>query len=185
MKRVTISTAVLLLTLGGTGLRADGDEWLSAAPAATVKAQLDKLKLDAIAARDPDDAGRFVAALYIPGIQLLVVSAPYAVPAAIDKKIAAGQYMDVYMDLQAVGDRTRHFFVEDVLADGLRPQADPDLACDTTTSNGGTPVVFNGKWVAQQLSQQDYDSRFKRDDERYARMLKVLSEALGRKITVP
>jgi hypothetical protein len=75
--------------------------------------------------------------------------------------------------------------VEDVLADGLRPPSDPDLACDTTTSNGGTPVVFNGKWVAQQLTQEDYDSRFKRDDERYAGMLKVLSEALGRKITVP
>lgn len=185
MKRVTIFAALVLIALSGAGVRGDGDERLSAAAATAVKARLDQLKLDAFAVRDPDEPGRFVAALYIPGTQLLVVSAPYPLPSAIDKKIAAAQYMDVYMDLQAVRDRSGHFFVEDVLADGLRPPSDPDLACDTTTLNGTAPVVFNGKWAAQQLTQEDYEARLKRDDERYARMLKVLSTALARAITVP
>ena len=185
MTRVTISAALVFLTLSGAGIRADGDEWQSAAPAAALKARLEQLKLDAVAARDPDEPGRYVAALYIPGIQLLVVSAPYPAPAAIDKKISDAQYLDVYMDLQGARDRSAHFFVEDVLANGLRPPTDPDLACDTTTANGAVPVVFNGKWIAQQLTQEEYEARFKRDDERYARMLKVLNAALARKVTVP
>lgn len=181
MKRVTILVALVLLTVGAAGLRAAGDESLSAPAAAALKAQLEQRGLQAIAARDPEEPGRYIAALYVPDVQLLVVSAPYVVPKEIDKKIAAGQYMDVYVELQAVRDRTGHFFVEDLKADGMRPAPEQDLAFDTTTLNGARPVVFNGKWDAQQLTQEDYDTRFRKDDERYARMLVVLSTALGRR----
>ena len=185
MKRVTIFAALVFLTLSGVAVRGDGDEGLSAAPASALKARLEQLKLDAVAARDPDEPGRYVAALYVPGIQLLVVSAPYPLPSAMDKKVAAAQYMDVYMDLQGLRDRSASFFVEDMLADGLRPPSNPDLACDTTTSNGAAPVVFNGKWASQQLTQEEYEAKFKRDDERYARMLNVLNTAVARRVTVP
>lgn len=179
MKRVPISAALALLSVCTAGLGAVEDAPRSAAPAATLTALLEQRGLQTIAARDPDEPGRYVAALHIPGVQLLVVSAPYRLTAAIDKKIAAGQYMDVYVEIQGVRDRTGHFFVEDVQADGLRPPTDPDLACDTTTLNGATPVVFNGKWDARQLTQEEYDARFRRDDGRYARMLEVLSTALA------
>jgi hypothetical protein len=182
MKRFSMSAVLVCLAL--SALPAAAEEPLSAQPAATLKARMEQLKLDAIAARDPDEPGRYIAALFIPGIQFLVVSAPYPVATAIDKKIAGRQYMDVYIDLQAVRDRTGHFFVEDLQADGVRP-SEPDVACDTTTANGTTPVVFNGKWDAQRLTQEDYEARFKRDDERYARMLKALNAALARGITVP
>jgi hypothetical protein len=184
MKRVTISAALLLLTVGAAALRAVEDAPRSAAPAATLRAQLEQRGLQAIAARDPDEPGRYIAALYIPGVQLLVVSAPYPLTTAIDKKIAAGEYMDVYVEIQGVRDRTGHFFVEDVLADGVQPPSEPGLACDTTTLNGATPVVFNGKWDAQQLTQDEYYARLKGDDGRYARMLEVLGAALGRRTTV-
>ena len=184
MKRLTILVALVLLTACAARLRAAGDESLSAPAAATLKAQLEQRGLQAIAARDPEEPGRYIAALYIPDVQLLVVSAPYALAKEIDKKIAAGQYMDVYVEIQGVRDRTGHFFVEDLQADGMRPAPDQDLAFDTTTLNGATPVVFNGKWGAQQLTQEEYDARFKKDDERYARMLVVLSAALGRR-TIP
>lgn len=182
MKRFSMSAVLVCLALAA--LPAAAEEPLSAQPAATLKARMEQLKLDAIAARDPDESGRYIAALFIPGVQFLVVSAPYPVATAIDKKIAGRQYMDVYMDLQGVPDRTGHFFVEDLQADGVRP-SDPDVACDTTTTNGTTPVVFNGKWDAQRLTQEDYEARFKRDDERYARMLKALNAALARGTTVP
>jgi hypothetical protein len=39
----------------------------SAAPAATVKTLFDQLKLTSIAAKDPEEPGRYVAALYIAG----------------------------------------------------------------------------------------------------------------------
>lgn len=180
MKRVTIFAALVVLTVCAVGLRAGEDGSLSAIPAATLRAQLEQCGLQAIAATDPEEPGRYVAAVYIPDVQLLVVSAPYALAKEFDKKIAAAQYMDVYVELAGVRDRTGHFFVEDVLADGMRPAPDTGLAFDTTTLNGATPVVFNGKWDAQQLTQEDYEARLKRDDERYARMLKVLSTALQR-----
>ena len=63
----------------------------SAAPAASVRVLLDQLKMDTIAARDPDEPGRYVAALYVQDSQLLVISAPYSVPAALDRLIASGQ----------------------------------------------------------------------------------------------
>jgi hypothetical protein len=183
MKRFTMSAVLVCLALAAPGLPAAAEEPLSAQPAAILKARMEQLKLDAIAARDMDEPGRFIAALFIPGVQFLVVSAPYPVATALDKKIAGRQYMDVYIDLQAVRDRTGHFFVEDLQADGVR--ASGDAACDTVTLNGATPVVFNGKWDAQHLTQEEYDARFKRDDERYARMLKVLNAALARGTTVP
>ena len=183
MTRLTMSVVLVCLGLAASGLPAAAEEPLSAQPAAALKARMEQLKLDVIAARDPDQPGRYIAALFVPGVQFLVVSAPYPVASVIDKKIAAGQYMDVYLDLQAVSDRSGHFFVEDLQADGMR--GSEAAACDTVTLNGGTPVVFNGKWEAQRLTQDEYQARFKRDDERYARMLKVLNAALARGTTVP
>lgn len=183
MKCLRMSAVLVCLVVSLAGLRVAADQSQSAPPAAALKARMEQLKLDAVAARDPDEPGRYVAALYIPGVQLLVVSAPYPLASAIDKKIAAREFMDVYVDLQATRDRTGHFFVEDFEADGLRSAS--DAACDTTTSNGTTPVVFNGKWEAQQLTQENYEARLKRDDERYARMLKVLNAALARGTTMP
>src|SRR5690349_18089322 len=55
----------------------------SAAPAASVTAPLQQLKMDTIATRDPEEPGRYIAALYIQDSQLLVVSAPYSVPSAM------------------------------------------------------------------------------------------------------
>ncbi|HET7695203.1 MAG TPA: hypothetical protein VFK57_05795 [Vicinamibacterales bacterium] len=185
MKRLTIFAVLVLLMVSVSGLRAARDGSLSAEPAAALKAQMEQQKMEAFAARDPDEPGRYVAVLYVPGIQFLVISAPYPAPALIDKKIAARQYMDVYVDMQAVGDRTGHFFVEDMAADGIRPESDSEQVGDTTTANGGKSTVFNGKWELQQLTQEEYTARLKRDDQRYARMLKVLSAALARGITVP
>ena len=185
MKRLTMSAVLICLTVSASVLPAAAEEPLSAQPAAALRGRMEQLKLETIAARDPDEPGRYVAALFIPGIQLLVVSAPYPVAAALDKKIAARQYMEVYIDLQAVRDRTGHFFVEDLQADGVRPASETETACDTTTLNGATPVVFNGKWDEQHLTQEEYEARLKRDDERYARMLKVLNAALARATTVP
>jgi hypothetical protein len=183
MKRFRMSAVLVCLVVCMSGLRVAAEESQSAPPAAALKARMEQLKLDAVAARDPDEAGRYIAALYIPGVQLLVVSAPYPLASAIDKKIAARQFMDVYVDLQATRERAGHFFVEDFEADGLRSAS--DAACDTTTLNGTTPVVFNGKFEVQQLTQGDYEARLKRDDERYARMLKVLHSALARGTTAP
>jgi hypothetical protein len=178
------AAAVLFATAPVASLAsAEDPQSQSAASVGRLRTLLDQLKLDAVAARDSQEPNRFVAAFYLPGSQLLVVSAPYAVPSLLEKKIAAGQYMEAYMDLFSVGDRAGHFFVVDMQADGLRQHVKLDEAFDSTSIEGAAPVAFDGKWDAQTLTEQGYDARFASDDARYARMLTVLIDALTHKTT--
>ena len=62
---------------------------------------LDQAKLDAIAAKDPAANDAFVAALYFPGSQLLVVGARYQVPMLLNERIAKKEYREVYTDLNS------------------------------------------------------------------------------------
>jgi hypothetical protein len=184
MKRV-IFTFILALVLGVLSLvilRAE-EPPQSAAPAAAVKALLEQLKMDTIAARDPEEPGRYIAALYVQDSQLLVVSAPYTVPVALDNLIASGNYKDAYLNLQAVKDHRGHFFVVDSLADGLKKVPGVDQAFDSTTIDGSVMVMFDGKGEAQKLNEAAYDSMFARDDARYARMLRVLVGELKKRTT--
>jgi len=185
MKRFTVLAVAAAAIAMMPATPSASEESRSAAPAATLTASLDRLKLEAIAARDPEDPGRYIAALYIPGSQLLVVSAPYAAPAVLDKKIAEGKYMDAYVDMQSVADHRGHFFVVDMNADGLTRICGLEQAFDSTTVESATPIAFDGNWKAQRLSQDDYDAAFRTNDERYARMLGVLTAALARKTTMP
>lgn len=187
MKPLTILAAVVvsLATMSVARISATDPESQSAGAAASLKAVLDRLKLEAVAARDPDGANRYVAAFYMPGSQLLVVNAPYAAPPLLDKKIAAGNYMDAYVDLQSVADRKGHFFVIDMQADGLKKDVNENEAFDSTSIEGAPPVGFDGKWDAQKLTEDEYNTRFSKDDAQYARLLNVLRNALTRKTTAP
>ena len=180
-----IFPAALVALLAAAPAPAAAQDTQSGPAVATLTATLERLKLDAIVARDPEQPGQYVAALYIPGTQLLVVSAPYAAPALLDKKIAAGDYRDAYVDLQSVADHRGHFFVIDMQANGLVKVCGRDEPSDSTTFEGNVPMSYDGKWVEQKLTEEEYNVRFSKDDERYARMLKVLNTAVARKITEP
>jgi hypothetical protein len=185
MKRFLLISAVVVLSAStpAASLSANDPLSRSAATVGRLTVLLDQLRLDAIAARDPEDATRFVAAFYMPGSQLLVVSSPYPIPAVIEKKIAARQYMDAYADLQTIRDHTGQFFVVDMQADGLRQQVRLSDLFDSTSVDGQAPVVFDGKSEEQQLTEEAYEARFAADDARYARMLTVLINELARKTT--
>jgi hypothetical protein len=155
----------------------------SAAPAASVKALLDQFNMDTIAARDPDEPGRYIAAMYIKDSQLLVVSAPYKMPAVLDRLIAAGNYMEAYLDLQAVADHRGHYFIMDSLADGLKRIPAVDEPFDSTTIDGAVSVTFDGKWAGQKLTEAGYNQMFEKDDARYARMLTLLANELRKRTT--
>src|SRR4051794_15771671 len=97
-----------------------GEESRSAPIAKELAQVLDAAKLDGIAAVDPSAAGAFVAAIYIPETQFLVVGARYSAPSLLVAKIKAGEYRDVYMDLHAAGIPGSRVFIQDQLGDGLR-----------------------------------------------------------------
>jgi len=124
----------------------------STAAAKQLTEVLDRLKLDAIAAPDPADAGTFVAALYFQGGQLLVVSAKYSAPALLTAKLAKKDYRDVYIDLNAASIAGSKIFVMDQTCDGLvaKPgeqyafEVDLDACsrCKSCSVNGWSSLSF-------------------------------------------
>lgn len=152
-----------------------GEPSRSAAAAKQLTDALTAHKLDAIAARDPDEADRFVAALFYPGAQLLVVSARYSVPAALDAKLAQEKYHDVYLDLQSSSLANTGVFYQDLKADGLC--AGRDQPADILYAGNAAPKVFDADWEKHKMSQKSYEEQYAAADRQYARMLQIL---LGR-----
>lgn len=151
---------------------AAGQESKSAAAAKELSQLLDAGKLDAIAAPDPATPGSFIAAMYIPGAQLLVVSAKYSAPTLIADKLAKKDYRDIYMDLQAASVAGSRTFVQDMLADGLI--AKPDGAGDVFEEGQQKAITFDGEWKKAKMSEDEYMKRFADSDDKYAKMLQIL-----------
>lgn len=143
----------------------------SAALAKQLAAALDAAKLDSIAATDPVASGAFAAALYYPGMELLVVSGKYSVPQLLTTRITNKDYREVYLDLN--GAATEKMFIEDSGADGLKAKREANQPFDQVEISGKR-TMFDGEWKAQKLSEQDYMKAFTTADERYAQILAAL-----------
>jgi hypothetical protein len=142
---------------------------------------LDAAKLDGIAAPDPSAPGVFVAALYIPGTQLLVVSAQYSAPSLLVERITAKDYRAVYVDLQSASMPGTKVFIQDQGADGLTPRPNGDQPADSWDEKNKT-LTFDGEWKKAKVTEADYTKSFSDADDRYAKMLStLLAQAKGQK----
>jgi hypothetical protein len=148
------------------------DQSRSASVARQLAAALSAQKMDAIAAKDPDEPGRFVAALFFPDAQLLVVSAQYAAPPLLEAKLAQKQFRDIYSDLQGAAVPKSSIFFQDVKADGLCTNREEPA--DILYDGSQTPKVFDGDRDKGRLSAQAYEQQFAAADEQYSRLLQVL-----------
>jgi hypothetical protein len=168
--------ATLMITVVWIGAsaatRADAAE--SAHRVTTLAIVLDQRQLGAIAAADPDEPGRFDAALYAPGAYVLAISAVHPDPARMKRMIAAGNYRQAYSDLHTLGVKDGRLFVEDLQANGLRPTRADDEPFDIVWENARTKTVYDGDWTGQALSKEEYEQRFARADRRYSDLLRVL-----------
>jgi hypothetical protein len=163
--------AVLILALDSVSLARQAP---TSPPAVKQLTQvLDAAKLDAIAAADPSEPGRFVAALYIQGSQLLVVSAKYAAPSLLTAKLKTKEYRDIYMDLSAASVAGSKVFIIDSNCDGLAPKPEGDAGPDSWEA-GTRQVSFDGDWKKANLSEEAYRKAFSEADERYAKALALL-----------
>ena len=147
----------------------------SAAAARELGETLDRLKLDSIAAPDPGDPGTFVAALYFPGAQLLVVSAKYSAPALLHDKLAKKEYRDIYIDLSSASIAATKVFIMDQAADGLAYKPNDDRPADSWEQASKT-TMFDGEWRKAKLSEDDYQKAYGAADARYAQILTLLAE---------
>ena len=121
-------------------------------------------KMDAIAALDPANPGRFVAALFLPG-QLLVVSAQYPAGAVLAEHLARKAYREVYGALNDATVRDTKFFVQDIGADGLDSTGE---SIDVTYENAVEQTIFDGHPERHKISKKAYDEKCHQADDRYS-----------------
>jgi hypothetical protein len=147
-----------------------GQDSLSAPAAQELSTLLADRKLEAMAAKDPQEPDRFVAALFFPENQLLVVSARYAAPSLMDERIAKQQYREIYADLQGASIPESKVFFQDLGADGLHPEA--EQVVDLMYEKGVTQTIFNGP--KKGVTEKAYAEKFRHADATYSRLLSLL-----------
>jgi hypothetical protein len=170
--RPCVTVAVLVLSLGSVVAARQGTK--SGSAAKQLVQALDAAKLDAIAAADPSDPGTFVAALYIQGSQLLVVSAKYAAPTLLTAKLKTKEYRDIYMDLSAASVAGSKVFIIDQNCDGLASKPEGDGVPDSWEA-GTQQLSFDGDWRKAKLTEEAYGKTFSDAEERYSRILTLLT----------
>jgi hypothetical protein len=141
----------------------------SAPLAKELSAAMTARHLDAIAAKDAEEPNRFIAALFVPGAELLVVSARYQVPTLLDAKLAAKDYRGIYADLQSSAVPQSTVFFEDLNADGLC--AGRDQAADLLYDASPAPKVFDSNWDKHKMSEKAYAQFYSEADHKYATLL--------------
>ena len=172
--RVAVCWSLLVVLAGAPAWAQEGK---SVALAKQLVAALDAAKLDSVAAKDPNAPDTFIAALYYPGAQLLVVSAKYTAPQLLDARLGKKEYRDTYIDLSSASVPESKIFVQDALADGLKAKHDDNTPFDIYEV-AGKPMNFDGDWKKQKLSEQEYMKAFGAADDRYSSMLTALIEQL-------
>ena len=135
---------------------------------------LQQKQLTVVAARLPDEPGRFAAALYIPQRELLTVSARYSVPVLLQEKVYLHKYHDAYTSLNGAGDKAGKLFVEDLGADGLARQPTQAGTPDLIYQEIARRTLLNGDWKGQQLREGEYTERFTSAETEYVRALTAL-----------
>src|SRR5688572_1678656 len=101
MRATRTAALTVLMALGasyGAVLAGQAKTSKSASHAVALAKQLEQAKLQYIATKDPTEPGRFVAAMHLPGSQLMIVSAKYASPALLNEKLLLGRFQDAYID---------------------------------------------------------------------------------------
>ena len=169
-RAVVSATAAVLLLLAPSMAAAQDSK--SAALAAELVRLLDSMKLDSLAAKvaAPD---QYVAMLYFPGSQMLIVGARYYVPERMDVSIDEKKYRDVYIDLNSASVPKTKIFISDLGANGLQARKRGNQPNDTVDMNGKTHV-FDGDWKKAKISEADYMKAFGDTEAEYIKMLEAL-----------
>jgi hypothetical protein len=167
----------------GVGLSAAQEGAPTPASGAKVKelaALMQAKKLESFSAAET--GSKYVAALHIPGVQMLLISAAYLRPTDMQYRTFHKQHMEIYRDLMSSQYSTEKFFVEDALADGLALAPAKNVAADAVT-NGEDRRPFDGDFDPRgrnkkKISRDDYYKAFSAADARYAELVDLLLAAL-------
>lgn len=167
-----VIVCVLILATSRLAAAQDGE---SAHAARELVSALAQRGAEAAAAEHPKEPGTFSAVLHLPGVQLLGITTTHPVPEQIRSLIARGEHRQVYVELQTAGARDGRVFVQDLRADGLRPDPRDNEPFDVVSHNAARDVAYDGDWARQQMSRTQYRETFARDEKRYAVLLQVVT----------
>ena len=175
MKRAFVPTAmaVLLLVPGLAFAQAPASK--SAPLASELVKLLDSMKLDAVAGSR--GVNEYVAAMYFPGSQLVVVNATTSVPDRMKYLILQKSYKDLYVELNGAVDQASKTFISDLGANGLQFKREKNQPFDTVDVTGKT-TAFDGDWRKAKMSEQEYTKIYVTHDEAYSQMLQALIDTL-------
>ena len=174
MRTLAISCFALGLAASAAAQRQTGT---SAATVKELANLLESHKQTAIAAKDPQ-SGAFVAALFYPGVQLLVVTGTPIAPSAVEAQLAAKNFQDVYAALQDGAAQTGRLFVQDLGADGLNDGGDSiDVVYDQ-----GQQTLFDGNPRSHKLSAKAYHDAFTSADARANGLQMLLPATSGHRV---
>jgi hypothetical protein len=163
---------LLLATAEASGL-AQAPASKSAPLAKELVAALEAKKLDSIAAKVPSAPDVYVGALYMSGVQLLIVSGSYQEPILLDTRLLKKEYRDVYIDLNGASPVASRILIEDLGADGLKAKREKNAPVDTVELTGKR-TMFDSEWKKQKISEEEYLKTFATADDRYAQILTAL-----------
>jgi hypothetical protein len=182
---VALLLAVALMAGVTVGAQAPSAASESGAKAKELAALLTAKKLEAFAARDAMQPGRYVAAIVVPGVQLLVVSASYSRVNDIEYSLYNKKFQDAYLDLKSGALSTNRFFVDDAMCDGLVAVPGKNPLHDAVHMDGAK-VVFDGDFIdpkkknSKKVPEDVYRKNFSTADMRYAQALDLLITELKR-----
>lgn len=126
-----------------------------------------------IAANDPSGPNRFVAAMLIPNVQLLVIAADYRVPMLLRERLLTAKYRDAYQDLSSATKESSRLTIDDVQADGLALKPGRGRAGDLLV-HGDREVRFDGRWRDQKIKEDAYKAAFADARKEYLRLVGLL-----------
>jgi hypothetical protein len=136
-------------------------------------ADLERRGETAIAARDPSDQQRVIAAMRFGRRQLTVVAGLPDGP-TLARPLRERQYADVYRALTNGPIPREGYVLHDLNGLGLREQRNVGEAFDMFHPSDDVQVAFDGDWQAQHLTREAYCSAFRRAEARYSKDLSVL-----------
>jgi hypothetical protein len=163
-----IALAAILLLAPASAF---GQESRSATAAIEFVKMLDSMKLDSFAVKGTS-ANEYVAALYFPGTQLLVVSAKFDSPFRADSLLQMKNYRDLYIELNSASQPQTKVFVSDLSANGLKAKKDGTVY--DTADVSGKSYRFDGDWKKAKITEEDYAKAYSTTDEQYSQMIQAL-----------
>lgn len=175
MKKSLLSSAVAVLMLCPALAFAQAPASKSAPLATELVKLLESMKLDSVAGSR--SANEYVAAMYFPGSQLVVVNAKTTVPDRMKYLILQKSYKDLYVELNGAVDQASKTFISDLGANGLQFKREKNQPFDSVDAVGKT-TAFDGDWRKAKLSEQEYTKIYTAHDEDYSQTLQALLDTL-------